>query len=290
MMRQILATVLVVCTWTFCHGAGEFELYTSAGARCSAEHGQQAAKVAFEKYQVWKRARDQGRKAPPGAFRDAGQAFDYLVRSGCKDGLVLYRYGNLLRHKRQYDKAIKVIEQSLPDLSENYSSHLSSAYYVLGYCSTKTEHYDDAIKYYRLSIQHDPEEVDSRINLATRLYWKGRHDQAAEAANYVLQSKTLKVSRWGLGQCHNLLGWIALDSGQPNQAIECFAEAYELRKYPWDLEGLAWAYEKTDPKRARDYWDRILKVRKGSAEPKFLPQTEERIEQMMSDAGAPSKK
>ena len=219
--------------------------------------------VAFKKYHAWKQARDHGRKAPKGAFRDAGQAFEYLVRSGCTDGLVLYRYGNLLRHDRRCDEAIRIIRQSLFDLSENYPSYLATAYHVLGYCSTKSEHYDDAIKYYRLAIQHDPDDVDSRINLATRLYWNKQYDPASEAANYVLQARTPKVSRWGLGQCHNLLGWIAFDTGRPEKAIERFTEAYDLRKYPWDLEGLAWAYETIDQKKAKEYWEQIRKVREG---------------------------
>jgi tetratricopeptide (TPR) repeat protein len=264
------------------HARGEYDLYLKAGARCKGAHAKRAARVAFEKYANWKEAYDEGLDPPPRAFQDAGQAFQYLVKNGCKDGLILYRYGNLLRHNKKCKKAIEYITMGIDDLRENYPGYMNPAYYAMAYCSTNLGNYDDSIRYYNEAIKHDPNDVNSRINLCRRYYWAGQKEKAYEAATYVLEKMKDQTSSFGKGICFNTLGWLALDSNKVQEAIENFRKAYELRQRPSDVEGLAWAYEQIDPDKADEYWERLVEFRSQNTRPRLRKETEERLKELMT--------
>ena len=197
--------LIILMTWQSIGWANdEYFLYQAQGSRCGKKNDY-IVKEAFQNYNQWKTARDSGYKAPKNTFRTAGQQFEYLYKNGCDDGLVLYRYGNMMRHNNQCKEAISMLLKSIDDLKTHYSSYVSWAYYSLGMCSTTMKRYDDSIEYYKQSIQHDPNDVDSRINLAHRLYWKGTFDESLKQCNYVLEHLSGITSSYGKKQCKEII-------------------------------------------------------------------------------------
>lgn len=182
MKHGLLTLTLLVCTTSW--AADEYELYREAGSRCGPEL-ERAARTGFTRWAQWK-GRDKS------AYQDARQAFDRLYESGCEDGLVEYRYGNLLRWSGRCDLAIPVIERALPDLEANYPADRNAlAHYVLGLCSTEEGDFDAAIRHYRRAIELDPDDVNSMLNLANRYIEAGKPDLARELLDHAEHSRNL---------------------------------------------------------------------------------------------------
>jgi len=209
-MKFVLAIGLFIFAYSNSLANNEYALYKNQGSRCtSTEQG--IVLQAFNNYNQWKNARDTGRKSPKGLFKTIGQQFSYIYNNGCNDGLIIYRYGNLLRHNKMCNKAIPLIKESLDDLKNNYPSYLSTAYYVLGFCTANLERYADSIKFYEKSIQFDPNNVDSNINLAYRYYWGGQKNNAQKRCHYVLNTLSTKTSQNGKNKCIKLIEMIKTD-------------------------------------------------------------------------------
>ena len=186
MKHGFLVLALVACPTSW--ATDEYELYREAGSRCGAEL-EQTARTGFTRWAQWK-GRDKS------AYQDARRAFDRLYKSGCEDGLVEYRYGNLLRWNGRCDLAILVIERALPDLEANYPADRNAlAHYVLGLCSTEEGELDAAIAHYRRAIELDPDDVDSMLNLANRYIEAGKPDLAREMLDRAERSR--KLSKYG---------------------------------------------------------------------------------------------
>lgn len=197
--------VIIFLTWQSTAWANdEYSLYQNQGSRCG-EKNDYIVKEALQNYDQWKTARENGYKAPPKTFRTAGQQFEYLYKNDCDDGLVLYRYGNMMRHNKKCIKSISILLESIKDLKTNYPSYISTAYYALGMCSTTMEKYDDSIKYYRKAIQYNPDDVNSHINLAHRLYYKGSVEESLEQCNYVLHNLSELTSQYGKNICKGII-------------------------------------------------------------------------------------
>ena len=113
-----------------------------------------------------------------------------------------------MRHNKKCNKSISVLLESIKDLKANYPSYVSWAYYSLGMCSTAMKRYDDSIEYYKQAIQHDPKDIDSRINLAHRLYRKGALDEALKQCNYVLDHLSGITSSYGKKKCKEIIDMI----------------------------------------------------------------------------------
>ena len=205
---RLCMMLLFLLTWQSIGWANdEYSLYQNQGSRCG-EKNDYIVKEAFQNYDQWKTARDNGYKAPPNTFRTAGQQFEYLYKNDCDDGLILYRYGNMMRHNNKCNKSISILVESIKDLKTNYPSYISSAYYVLGMCSTSMEKYDDSIGYYKKAIQYNSDDVDSHINLAHRLYYKGSIDESLKQCNYVLHNLSESTSQHGKKICKNIIDMI----------------------------------------------------------------------------------
>ena len=160
----LAATVLAACSSK--DGTDEYALYRQAGARCGPALDE-PVRVGFERWAAWSNSKEKG------AFRDAGMTFEHLYKSGCRDGLVVYRYGNLMRLKDRCEQAIAMIGSSLPDLEAQYGDReLNYAHAGIAQCSTSLGRHDDAIRHYRMALEHDANDVNSMLNLATRYYWK----------------------------------------------------------------------------------------------------------------------
>ena len=184
MKHGFLALALLACSNTW--ATDEYELYRKAGSRCGPEL-EQAVRTGFTRWAQWTRKR-----SDKSAYRDAGMTFEYLYKSGCEDGLVLYRYGNLLRLKGRCDLAIPVIEQALPDLDAHYPTDRNAlAHYVLGVCSSEEGDFDAAITHYRRAIELDPDDVNSLLNLANRYIEAGKPDLARALIERAERSKNL---------------------------------------------------------------------------------------------------
>jgi len=199
--------IIIIALFTWCNlgwANNEYALYQEQGSRCG-ETNDYIVKEALENYDQWKKARDNGYQAPPNTFRTAGQQFEYLQKNGCRDGLILYRFGNILRHNHKYDRAISILLTSIDDLKVNYPSYVSWAYYSLGMCSTSIKQFDNAIKYYRQAINHDPNDIDSHINLAHRLYYKEDFTEALEQCNYILKNFSGSISSYGKNICKDII-------------------------------------------------------------------------------------
>jgi len=141
-MRLCMMLILFLIWQSIGWANDEYSLYQDQGSRCG-EKNNYIVKEAFQNYNQWKTARDNGYKAPPNTFRTAGQQFEYLYKNGCDDGLVLYRYRNMMRHNNKCNESISVLLESIKDLKTNYPSYVSWAYYSLGMCSTIMKRYDD---------------------------------------------------------------------------------------------------------------------------------------------------
>ena len=116
--------------------------------------------------------------------------------------------GNMMRHNNKCDKSVSVLLESIKDLKANYPSFVSWAYYSLGMCSTTMKRYDDSIEYYKQAIQHDPKDVDSRINLAHRLYKKGASDESLKQCDYVLKHLSGITSSYEKKKCKEIIDMI----------------------------------------------------------------------------------
>ncbi|MBU8910650.1 MAG: hypothetical protein KOO65_05220 [Desulfobacterales bacterium] len=206
-MRLCMILIFLVTWQSISWANDEYSLYQNQGSRCG-EKNDYIVKEAFQNYNKWKTARDNGYQAPKNTFRTAGQQFEYLYKNGCDDGLILYRYGNMMRHNNKCNESILILLESIKDLKINYPSYVSWAYYSLGMCSTTIKKYDDSIKYYKQSIQYNPDDVDSRINLAHRLYWKGALDESLKQCNYVLHHLSGITSSYGKKKCKEIIDMI----------------------------------------------------------------------------------
>ena len=173
----------------------EFISYLRSPTVCKGGEQEQAAQVAIGRWHEWKYATDYGQEPPGKAFGDAGQAFAYLYNElQCRDGLMMYRYGNMLRHNESYESAISVMEASLPGIREHYPGVEKTVESSLGQACVAAGRHDDAIEHYRRVLQLDPQDAGNRLNLANQLFHQGDTAGAREQAEKALE---LPLSEYG---------------------------------------------------------------------------------------------
>jgi len=184
-------------------GLSEYQRYLTSETRCSGEEAELAAKVGFSRYHDWKSHRDRGVAAPLNSFAESGQAFEYLYKElTCRDPLVAYRYGNLLRHNKKLESAVEIMESSLPGIRDHYpdlewvvSGSLGQAYVPLG-------KQDEAIAHYFNVVRLNPRDAGTRLNLAHQLYYRGDY---ADSRRHVEKARALNLSQYGEEVADSLL-------------------------------------------------------------------------------------
>ena len=152
----------------------EFLIYLRSPSMCKGEEAERAAQIAIGRWHEWKFATDRSQEPPAKAFADAGQAFAHLYNElRCRDGLMMYRYGNLLRLNESFESAIRIMEASIPGIREHYPGGEKTVESSLGQACVSAGRHDDAIAHYRRVLQLDPQDAGNRFNLANQLFHKG---------------------------------------------------------------------------------------------------------------------
>ena len=108
----------------------ETRYYLQSKDRCTAKHADEAMKTGIKKYVSWRKAVMTGKPHPKNAFRDAGEAFDYLIKSGCKDGWLHYRYAMMNYWSHRYKKAFAAMKKGEKSLLANYPDAFIGKYYT----------------------------------------------------------------------------------------------------------------------------------------------------------------
>lgn len=181
----------------------ERAMYERSPTRCVEKTKQSAAEHGLRRYHDWKQAVDSGITPPEGAFGEAGQAFEYLYKQvGCRDALMVYRYGNLLRHNKDYDTAIELMQSSLDGVREHYPSLEATVEGALGRACVAAGLRHDAIEHYRRVLMLDPDDAGVHLNLANQLYHDG---QLQLARRYTERAIALPLSDYGRSVADDLL-------------------------------------------------------------------------------------
>jgi len=110
---------------------------------------------------------------------NSANAFKYAYNKGCRDGLLVYRYGNVERLLKHAKKSISLLKSALPDLKQNYTNRLvNNAYFGLGDSYTQIGNHQAAANNYRQALAYKPDDVEAMLNLAHNLILVGKPGQA----------------------------------------------------------------------------------------------------------------
>jgi tetratricopeptide (TPR) repeat protein len=262
--QGLIVAVCLICFIVFLkqtvHGVElEWDTYKKSGHTNKKwnEHVRQG----FEVYIKWSDAQQANKKSEMEKyFKEAAGYLEDAYKKGCRDGMVLYRLGNVYRNMGYCDRAALYLKEALPSLAKNYKEHYyhQLAYYGLGYC-TKDD--TEAVKHYRKAIELKPDDVNSRLNIANRLRKMNRLDESEKEVLVVLEDYAEKLNPYGAGVAYNNLGWIAYKRKQFSKAIDLFTQALNIRGHVDDAEGLAWTYEAIgDKSKAKECWEFVLHV------------------------------
>ncbi len=179
----------------------EIKAYMNSPTKCSVKHGDKAAKVAFERYHDWSRADALRIKPPKNAFRDAGQAFEYLYKSGCKDALIIYRFANILRLKKRYSESLDMMKSGLLGMQQNYPQYLTRQYVFMADAAEKMGDFKQAVNYYEKALKEKNNDSSFHINYANALSRAGMFKQSEE---HIKKALVLGVSQYGKGVINNI--------------------------------------------------------------------------------------
>lgn len=108
----------------------EIHHYMKSNDKCTAKHANQAMKTGITSYNNWQRAYQAGKNPPKNAFRDGAESFEYLVKSGCTDGWLYYRYAMVNYMKKRYKKAMKIMHKAEKSMLKNYPDSFIAKYYM----------------------------------------------------------------------------------------------------------------------------------------------------------------
>lgn len=159
----------------------EWTAYLKSPTKCKGAYADDAMKVALSSFNEWRQAYNSHKTPPANAFRDAGQSLKYLYSDlQCRDGLVAYRYGNILRLNNKPADGIRVMKSALQDIQKYYPGHLRFTLSSLGQASVTLGLAEDAITYYKAVLQVAPSDSNSRLNLANQLFYQKRYLEARE--------------------------------------------------------------------------------------------------------------
>ena len=125
----------------------------------------------------------------------------------------------------------------------------------MGKCSESSA---EAALYYQLALNANPDDIGSRINMAYRMMNAGQLNESFAVLKELLENRRDSLSTNGLASVYNNLGWLMFKSKDAVKAAEYFQFAYDLRKSPRDVEGLAYAYEYLNDRKNTDKWWRVL--------------------------------
>ncbi len=107
------------------------------------------------------------------------------------------------------------------------------AWYDLGYVQSALDKDNDAIAAYQKSIELNPKIFESNLNLGMLLAKQGENSEAAKFLRAATQLRPTSKSEEGLAHAWLALGQV-LESSQPSEALQAFAEATKLQ--PQDAE------------------------------------------------------
>lgn len=166
----------------------EYLAYLRSPSRCKGGEADHAAQAGIGRWHEWKYAIDHGQEPPAKAFADAGLAFAHLYNElRCRDGLMVYRYGNLLRLNESYESGIRILESSLERIRANYPGLEKTVESTLGQACVAAGRHDDAIKHYRRVLELDLHDGGARLDLANQLFHQGDKAGAREQAEKALE-------------------------------------------------------------------------------------------------------
>ncbi len=157
-------------------------------------------------------------------FDDALQWYQKALEIDDSDPKVHYAFVKQMIALKQYDKA----EQELLRLVQKHPTY-AQAYNLLGvFAQEMHDDHEQAKKYYRLAIQHNPDYSRPRYLLANLLISLQRHDEAQTLFEEMIEIKSDSMKAYeGLGQ-------VLMKQGQFQEAIETLNQAIELNPHEPD--------------------------------------------------------
>ena len=182
-----------------------YNLYLRSPTKCKVQYSDKAAKVVLDGFDKWyysSSLSDQDRKI---AYRDGSEAAKYLKKEGCKDPLMLFRWGTFARvqsNENLQREAWNTILAVLPGLEMHYGPVLDNAYNTL----------------VKMSFKFDPSRTEELYMMAIKTSRiSDRRSPMLNYANYLITQGNLKRAR------------------EEIEKFEKFAELYGINKYATDL-------------------------------------------------------
>ncbi len=153
--------------------------------------------------------------------------------------------------RRLYDQAIQAYQKAV-ELSPDYAE----AFVGLGDARQAKGQYDEAIAEYRKALQLEPENARVHFGLG-KIYYNEKqlyHEAVAEYERAIrLDPKFLEA--------YLSLGEIYEEKGLYQDAIARYSHVLSMdSSHPGATYGLALAYEKVDPKKAIEQWERYIEL------------------------------
>lgn len=148
---------------------------------------------------------------------------------------LFYVQGDTLNARNRLETAIITVQEMELTNNQDYIENFRDAYFMLGYFydeSPAAQSSSEAIKYYSLAIEVDPEFYPAYINRAIVYDVNNQIDLALSDYNVVIE-KAQQIDPESAAKAYINMAWIYVDS-EPDHAESLFAEARKLN----ELDGL----------------------------------------------------
>lgn len=153
--------------------------------------------------------------------------------------------------RRLYDQAIQAYQKAV-ELSPDYAE----AYVGLGDARQAKGQYDEAIGEYRKALALEPENARVHFGLG-KIYYNEKqlyHEAVAEYERAIQLDPRFVEAYLSLGELYE-------EKGLYQDAIARYRHVLSLDpRHPGAAYGLALAYEKVDPKKAIDQWEKYIEL------------------------------
>ncbi|HSB78306.1 MAG TPA: tetratricopeptide repeat protein [Candidatus Methylomirabilis sp.] len=151
--------------------------------------------------------------------------------------------------RRLYDQAVQAFQKAL-ELSPDYAEAMVG----LGDARQAKGQFDEAIGDYKRALQLEPE--NARVHFGLGKIYYNEKQLYHEAVSEYQQAITLDPKYL---EAHMSLGEIYEEKGLYQEAIARYNQVLDLDpRHPGATYGLALAYERVDPKKAIEQWERYI--------------------------------
>jgi tetratricopeptide (TPR) repeat protein len=151
-------------------------------------------------------------------WRDTETLWTHTLASTTRNDVAHHNLGMALASRGRIDEAIEYYRMAL-----EFEPDFAEAHYNLGLALVGRGRVDEAIEHYRMALEFKPDYADAHNNLATALANRGLIDEAVEHYHKALEFKP------DYAEAHNNLAAALADRGQVDEAIEHYRKAMEFK-------------------------------------------------------------